>query len=230
MLKLHTYTYIENAIKSIKQLTKERGYPIHAALYASWGTGKTIAAKQIKDLDTDTYYLKFPSRQTEPASLIKDILLSLGVGPTKGYLNNYDLLVKVLSTRGIINPVLVIDEAQIAFTKPNILSFLKDLSEDTDIGFCYVFLGDESLERMVSAEGHSIHKRIKVKAKIPPITEDTINKLTTHYGIKLTEQANLSGITTIDLDFALYLAKKSRKTELTAKELDQFVKAAKRGV
>jgi len=181
----------------------------------------------------DVFYFKFPARQVEPTGLIKEILLSLGIGPTRGYLNNYDLLIKVLSARGITQPVLLIDEAQLLFARPSIMSFFKDLSEDPEIGFSYVFIGDERLGNAVKTEGHSLIKRIRVKVQIPTITKETIQRLSQFHGIKLEEDAfeisKKTGATTMDVDFALFLAKKAGKEKLNNKEFKAFILSAKRG-
>jgi len=233
MLKLHTYDIIGSMVKQVKNLSLERGFSLHAAAWASWGVGKTIACRQLIEAISDIYYLKFQTRQIEPSGMIKDILLSLGVGPTRGYLNNYDLLIKVLSARGITQPILIIDEAQLLFTKPALLSFLKDLSEDPAVGFSYIFLGDENLSRLIANEGHSIIKRIRIRVEIPAITDKTIQKLSDFHQVELPEGsfniAKKLGATTMDIDFALFLAKKAKKETLTAKELQAFIKAAKRG-
>ena len=233
MLKLHTYEIIGTMIKQVKELSAERGFPLHAAAWASWGTGKTIACRQLIKALPDVYYLKFQTRQIEPAGMIKDVLISLGVGPTRGYLNNYDLLIKVLSARGITQPILIIDEAQLLFTKPALLSFFKDLSEDPEVGFSYVFLGDENLQRLITNEGHSIIKRIRVRTEIPKITAQTVQKLSDYHQVEIPENslniAQQIGATTMDVDFALYLARKAKKETLTAKEFEAFIKAAKRG-
>lgn len=233
MLKLHTFDIIGTMVKQVKGLSAERGFPLHAAAWASWGVGKTIACRQIIEAIPDVYYLKFQTRQIEPAGMIKDILLALGVGPTRGYLNNYDLLVKVLSARGITQPILIIDEAQLLFTKPALLSFLKDLSEDPEVGFSYIFLGDENLSRLISNEGHSIIKRIRIRVEIPQITKQTIQKLSEFHNVELPEDsmkvAKSIGATTMDVDFALFLARKAKKESLTVKEFETYIKAAKRG-
>ena len=233
MIKLHTFEIISTAVKQIKILSAERGFPLHAALYSNWGVGKTVACKQVKEAIQDVFYFKFPARQVEPAGLIKEILLALGIGPTRGYLNNYDLLIKVLSARGITQPILLIDEAQLLFARPSIMSFFKDLSEDPEIGFSYVFIGDERLGNALRAEGHSLIKRIKVKVQIPVITKGTIEKLSQFHGVDVQdtafEIAKKLGATTMDVDFALFLAKKAGKTTLNSKEFKAFILSAKRG-
>ena len=235
MNKLHTYKIIASAVMQVKELSKERGFPLHAALWASWGTGKTVASKQVIEDIPDVFYLKFPARQLEPAQLIKEILLSIGVGPVRGYLNNYKLMERVFTSRGIMQPVLIVDEAQLLFTQPKLLSFLKDLSEDIKIGFSYVFVGDENLKIHISAEGHSLIKRIRVKVGIPPIEKDSIEKLSNFHNIKIpnVDKSYLIlqslNATTMDLDFALYIAKKSGMKELDEKKLRAFIKTAKKG-
>ena len=234
MLKLHTYDIIKTATLQVKELSQERGFPLHAGLYASWGVGKTIACKQIIKEAYDVFYFKFPPRHLEPAGAIKELLTSMGVGATRGYLNNYDFLIKFLQARGITKPVLIIDEAQLLFTQPKLLSFFKDLSEDIEINFSYVFLGDEKLKDLLKRDFHSIIKRIKIKLEIPQITKETIQKLADFHQITLPEEAfNIAlsmNATTMDIDFALYLAKKANLTELDEKKFKAFIKKSKTGV
>ena len=233
MLKLHAYEIISSAVSQVKALSQERGFPLHGALWADWGVGKTVACRQIVKDFPDVFYLKFPNRPVEPSNLIKEVLLAIGVGPTRGYLQNYDMLVKVLSARRLINPVLLIDEAQFLLSKPTAMSFFKDLSEDPEVGFSYIFLGDTSMENALRAQGHSIIKRIRLKLPIPPISESTIYKLAQFHGISLNgkayEVAKKVGAVTMDVDFALYLAKKAGKKELSDKEFKEFLILAKRG-
>jgi hypothetical protein len=233
MLKLHTYDIIRSAVLQVKALSQERGFPLHGALWADWGVGKTVACKQVVRDFSDVFYLRFPNRSVDSANLVKLVLLSLGVGPTRGFLQNYDILTKVLSARGLLNPVLLIDEAQFLLSKPSAMSFFKDLSEDPDVGFSYIFLGDTSLENLLNAEGHSLIKRIRLRSRIPSISEETINKLARFHGVSLNgkayEIAVSTGATTMDVDFALYLAKKASKEKLTDKEFKEFLIIAKRG-
>jgi len=232
-LKLHTYEIISSAVRQVKSLSQERGFPLHGALWAKWGVGKTKACRQVIKDFPDVFYLKFPNRPVEPSNLIKEVLLAAGVGPTRGYLQNYDLLKKVLSARGLINPVLLLDEAQFLFSKPSALSFFKDLSEDPDVGFSYVFLGDPDLETLLKAQGHSLIKRVRLKLPIPPITQETIKKLSEFHGISLNGNAypvaKSLGAVTMDADFALYLAKRAGKNELSDKEFKDFLIIAMRG-
>lgn len=233
MLKLHTYEVISGAVRQVKALSHERGFPLHGALWADWGVGKTVACKQVVKDHPDVFYLKFPNRPVEPSNLIKEVLLALGVGPTRGYLQNYDLLTKVLSARGLINPLFIIDEAQFLFSKPTAMSFFKDLSEDPEVGFSYIFLGDSSMETVLKTQGHSIIKRIRLKLPIPPVDEKSIYKLSEFHGVSLNgkayEIARNLGAVTMDVDFALYLAKKAKRKELSDKEFEEFLLLAKRG-
>ena len=230
MLKLHTYDIIASAVMAVKNFSREQGFPVHGAVYSNWGAGKTVACKQVKQSIPDTFYLKAPVRNIEPSGLLREILISLGVGAGRGYANNYDLLTRVLSAKGIVQPVLLIDEAQILFTKPSLLSFLKDLSEDPEIGFVYVFIGDDRLKTLVKTGRHSIVKRIRVKKEIPSITKETVEKLIQYHGLQakddIFDTAKEFKASTIDVDFALYLAKKADIKQLDKKLFKAFLKKA----
>jgi len=230
MLKLHAYEIIASAVMAVKNFSKEQGFPVHGAVYSQWGAGKTVACKQVKQSIPDVFYLKTPARSVEPSGLLREILISLNIGAGRGYANNYELLTRVLSAKGIIQPVLLIDEAQILFTKSNLLSFLKDLSEDPDVGFVYVFIGDDRLETLVKTGRHSIAKRIRVKKEIPNITQETVEKLINYHQLEaqdnLFETALEFRASTIDVDFALYLAKKANVKQLDKKLFKAFLKKA----
>ena len=230
MIKLHAYEIINSAATAVKNFSKEQGFPVHGAVYSHWGAGKTVACKQVKQSMRDVFYLKAPVRNIEPSGLLREILVSLQVGAGRGYANNYELLTRVLSAKGIVQPVLLIDEAQMLFTKPTLLSFLKDLSEDPEIGFVYVFIGDDRLKTIVNTGRHSIVKRIRVKKEIPSITKDTIEKLADYHHLKLEEDifqtVNDFKATTIDVDFALYLAKKAKVESINKKVFKAFLKKA----
>lgn len=230
MLKLHAYEIIASAVTAVKNFSKEQGFPVHGAVYSHWGAGKTIACKQVKQSIPDTFYLKAPVRNIEPSGLLREILISLRVGPGRGYAINYEYLTTALATKGIVQPVLLIDEAQMLFTKPTLLSFLKDLSEDPEIGFVYVFIGDDRLKTIISTGRHSIAKRIRVKKEIPSITKETIEKLADYHHLKLEEDifqtVNDFKASTIDVDFALYLAKKAKTESLNKKLFKAFLKKA----
>lgn len=231
--KLHTYEIIKSAVLQVKSLTRERSFPLHAVLTSEWGVGKTVASLQVEEEFPDVFYLKFPNHSVDHSNLIKIVLLSMGVGPTRGYFQNYELLTRVMTARGLINPVLLIDEAQYLFSKPTALSFFKDLSEDPKVGFSYVFVADSSAQNVLEAEGHSLIKRIKVRMNIPPLTEKTVYKLAEYHGITLNgkayEVALSTRATTMDVDYALFLARKAGKKELSDKEFKSFLFAAKRG-
>lgn len=230
MLKLHTYDIIASAVMAVKNFSREQGFPVHGAVYSNWGAGKTVACKQVKQSIPDVFYLKAPVRNIEPSGLLREILLCLGIGAGRGYANNYDLLTRVLSAKGIVQPVLLIDEAQILFTKPTLLSFLKDLSEDPEIGFVYVFIGDDRLKTLVKTGRHSIVKRIRVKKEIPSITQETVEKLIQYHELEadedIFETAKEFKASTIDVDFALYLAKKADIKQLNKKLFKAFLKKA----
>ena len=156
----------------------------------------------------------------------------MGVGPFRGFQDNLKLLERVVASKGLITPVFILDEFQTVAKTNSILSFLKDLSENFHVSACYVFVGDHTLEGFLKGT-HSIYERVKIKRRIPRMTEKTAKMLAERYEIELPEgfmeTINTLNATTLDLDFALYLAKKAQITRLDPKTFKALLLKVKEG-
>ena len=231
-VRTHVYYLTFTVVMQARKVSGERGFPIHGAIIGEWGSGKTIASKQVAQELRDVFYLKFRDRNIEPDVFIKDVMLAMGIGPTRGFLQNYNLLLNVLSAKGIAMPTLIIDDAQYLFLKKNLLSFLKDISEE--MNFVYVFVGDYSLKKLIG--GHALDKRIKLIMEIPAMDKRTIEELIRFHSVsipisideifEITKELHSN---TLELDYALYLMKKAQKQgqNITKEDFRKFLLSAK---
>ena len=232
-IKTHAYEIISLAVDAVINNSIERGFPVHGAVYSEWGVGKTIACRQVAQEKHQAFYVKVAGDGTLTAPrLLKDMLYAMGIGPMRSFQDNLKLLERVITAKGLLTPVFILDEFQTVASKPTILSFLKDLSENPQISACYLFVGDESLEGYLKGS-HSLYERVKIKRRIPKMTKETALKLAKRYEIKLPdgfmEVINSLGSTTLDVDFALYLAKKAQINELDKKTFKALLLKVKEG-
>ena len=233
MIKTHAYEIISLVVKAVISNSLERKFPVHGAVMADWGVGKTTACKQIAKETPQVFYVKVPGDGSLTASrLLKEFLYAMGVGPFRGFQDNLKLLERVIASKGLITPVFILDEFQTVAKTNSILSFLKDLSENPNVSACYVFVGDHTLEGFLKGT-HSIYERVKIKRRIPRMTEKTAKMLAERYEIELPEgfmeTINTLNATTLDLDFALYLAKKAQITHLDPKTFKALLLKVKEG-
>jgi DNA transposition AAA+ family ATPase len=209
-LKTHVYDIIAKVVKAVITNSKERGFPVHGAVWAEYGAGKTYAAKQIAAELPEVFYVKIPGDEEVTANrLLRDMLRAMGIGPTRGFQNNLALLERVIIVKGLTSPVFILDEAQRIMGRTRLLNFLKDLSEEPTIGTCYVFLGDPTLKAKLAA-GHSIFERVKIRTGVPKISPETVERLMTHYNLEGDAAAVYQicrelTASTLDVDFAFYL-------------------------
>jgi len=223
--KLHTYYIMEEVIKSIKAITVERGFPIHGILYADAGVGKSVALKQILESLNGVYALALEDRREySPYYLLTRILenaLSVGAYGRQPALEK--TLQAYLDRMGEVAPVLIVDEAQFAFKHPSVLNFFKYLSEHPKVGFSYLFLVNEHVSL-----NHPLGERIRIRKKIPPMTENTVKTLSKHYGIELEEKvlklALERNVRTLELDLLLYTALKAGIEKLDTKTFKALLK------
>ena len=233
-IKTHAYEIISLAVDAVINNSLERNFPVHGAIFADWGVGKTIASRQVAKEKPQVFYVKVAGDGSLTAPrLLKDFLYAMGIGPMRNFLDNLKLLERVIASKGLLTPVFILDEFQTVASKPTILSFLKDLSENPHVSACYLFVGDESLEGYLKGS-HSLYERVKIKRRIPKMTEKTVKALAQRYEIELPknfmEVINSLGATTLDVDFALYLAKKAQINRLDKKTLKALLLKVKEGV
>jgi Cdc6-like AAA superfamily ATPase len=212
---IHTEEMIVNTISALKRIREEQKSPVHAILYGSWGTGKTFSSQKIVSHYDDVFYIKIPDGDISKGRLYRLIGLALrsGVRHTwEGTLNMIKYHLDYLK----LKPVFILDESQRILAKYHILNELKDLSEDLELNFSYIFLGDHTIPRILATHPHSIHKRIVITRELQPITENTIDTLAKELKVEadvkeVFELAKRKGWTTIDVAFILQGCKQAKQ-------------------
>jgi hypothetical protein len=128
-----------------------------------------------------------------------------------------------------LKPILILDEAQRILRKQHILNELKDLSEDEELSFTYLFLGDQTTPKLLASYDHSLFKRFAIKKELQPLTQETITFLIKEYRIQadpvqIFNFAKERGWTTLDTAICLQ-ALKNQKTEASIETLEKIAKA-----
>ncbi|MFZ8784670.1 AAA family ATPase [Thermocrinis sp.] len=223
----HVENIIRDTVKALRVLREEQTTPLHAAIWGSWGVGKTIAAKKVSQPERDVFYLKMPDGDFSRGRLYRLIGFSIGSGVRHTFEGTLDLIKSHIEHMGI-RPILIIDEAQRCLRRQFIISELKDLAEDESIGFSYIFLGDHTLPKIIAVNNHSLFKRLVIKKELNTMTEDTVRHLLTYFGIhadstRVYKFAKERGFTTIDLAIVLQAAK-TRKLEPNEEVLEKLAK------
>jgi Cdc6-like AAA superfamily ATPase len=212
---IHTEETIINTISALKKIREEQKSPVHAILYGSWGTGKTFSSQKIIQRFDDVFYIKVPDGEISKGRLYRLIGLALrsGVRHTwEGTLNMIKYHLDYLK----LKPTFILDESQRILSKYHILNELKDLSEDLELNFSYLFLGDHTIPKILATHPHSIHKRIVITRELQPITEKTIDTLAKELKVEadakeMFEMAKRKGWTTIDVAFILQTCRQAKQ-------------------
>jgi type II secretory pathway predicted ATPase ExeA len=228
----HEQTHAENillaTVQTLKKIHIEQAMPLHALIWGRWGVGKTVAAKRVSRREPHTFYLKAPDGEVSISKLYRLIAFSIGCGVRRSAEATLDMIKNHVIVENL-RPVIIIDEAQRIIRKEYILGELKDLSEDPDLEFCYVFLGDHTTPRIIASYDHSLFKRFVIKKELNPLTEDTVSYLMREYGIQadpalIFNFAKTKNFTTLDLSIVLHALKK-QNTEATPEILEKIAKA-----
>jgi hypothetical protein len=224
----HVEQILTTTIQALRKLRMEQEMPLHALVWGKWGVGKTVAAQRITKHEKDTFYIKIPDGEVTRGRLYRLIGFSLGCGARNTYEATLDLIKHHLLFHNL-KPILILDEAQRILRKQHILNELKDLSEDKELGFCYVFLGDQSTPRLIAAHDHSLFKRFAIRKELQALTQETIAFLIKEYRIQadptqIFHYAKEKGWTTLDTAIVLQ-AVKSQEVEPTLETLDKIAKA-----
>jgi len=212
---IHTEETIINTISALKRIREEQKTPVHAILYGSWGTGKTFSSQKIVSHFDDIFYIKIPDGEISKGRLYRLFGLALrsGVRHTwEGTLNMIKYHLDYLKLR----PIFILDESQRVLSKYHILNEFKDLSEDLELNFSYLFLGDHTIPRILATHPHSIYKRIVIKRELQPITEKTIDTLAKELKVEadvkeIFQISKKKGWTTIDVAFILQTCKEAKQ-------------------
>jgi type II secretory pathway predicted ATPase ExeA len=224
----HAEQTIAAVVQALRKLRMEQAMPLHGIVWGKWGTGKTVSAQKIAKKEQDVFYVKAPDGEITRGRLYRLIGFSLGCGARNTYESTLDLIKHHLLYYNL-KPILVFDEAQRLLRKQHILNELKDLSEDEELSFSYLFLGDQTTPKLLASHDHSLFKRFAIKKELQPLTQETVAYLTKEYRIQVeTAQifhyAKEKGWTTLDVAIVLQ-AIKSQKVEPSTEALDKIAKA-----
>jgi len=224
----HAEQVLTTTIQALRRLRAEQTMPLHAIVWGKWGTGKTVSAQRIAKKEHDVFYIKTPSGEITRGRLYRLIGLSLGCGARNTYESTLDLIKHHLLYYNL-RPILIFDEAQRLLGKTHILNELKDLSEDEELSFSYLFLGDQTTPKLLASHDHSLFKRFAIRKELQPINEETISHLIKEYKIQVDPTlifhfAKERGWTTLDVAICLQ-AMKNQKVEPTVEVLDKVAKA-----
>jgi type II secretory pathway predicted ATPase ExeA len=224
----HVEQVITTTIQALRRLRAEQAMPLHAIVWGKWGAGKTVSAQKIAKREPDVFYVKAPDGEITRGRLYRLIGFSLGCGARSTYEATLDLIKHHILYYNL-KPIFIIDEAQRLLRKTLILNELKDLSEDEELSFTYLFLGDQTVPKLLASYDHSLFKRLAIKKELQPLTEETVRYLTKEYRIQadpasIFHFAKEKGWTTLDLSICLQ-AIKNQKVEPTAEVLEKISKA-----
>jgi len=224
----HAEQVLTATLQALRKLRTEQAIPLHAIVWGKWGTGKTVSAQKIAKRESDVFYVKAPDGEITRGRLYRLIGFSLGCGARSTYESTLDLIKHHLLYYNV-RPILIFDEAQRLLRKTHILNELKDLSEDEELGFSYLFLGDQTTPKLLASHDHSLFKRFAIKKELQPLTQETISHLIKEYRIQadpmqIFHYAQQKGWTTLDVAICLQ-ALKNQKVEPTIEALDKVAKA-----
>jgi len=224
----HAEQVLTATLQALRRLRTEQAMPLHGIVWGKWGTGKTVSAQKIAKREQDVFYVKAPDGEITRGRLYRLIGFSLGCGARSTYESTLDLIKHHLLYYNL-RPILIFDEAQRLLRKTHILNELKDLSEDEELSFSYLFLGDQTTPKLLASHDHSLFKRFAIKKELQPLTEETVRYLTKEYRLQtdpapIFHFAKERGWTTLDVAIVLQ-ALKNQKVEPTAEALDKIAKA-----
>jgi len=173
---MHVEEVLVKAVSAVRNLRETMNSPVHALIWAEWGVGKTTAAQKVAKAYENVFYVKIPEGDLTRGKLYRLLGLAMRSGVRNTYEGTLDLMRYHVLTKNI-KPIFMLDEGHRVLKRPTIMSELKDLSEDVDLQFSYIFLGDHTTPKIMSANPHSIHKRILFKHELQPITLKTVREL-----------------------------------------------------
>lgn len=224
----HAEQILHTTIQALRKLRTEQTMPLHAIIWGKWGTGKTVSAQRISKRESDVFYIKAPDGEITRGRLYRLLGFALGCGARNTYEATLDLIKHHILYYNL-KPIIILDEAQRLLRKTHILNELKDISEDEELSFSYLFLGDQTTPKLLASHDHSLFKRFAIKKELQPLTQETISHLVKEYRIQadpvqIFNFAKEKGWTTLDTAICLQ-ALKNQKIEPTAEALDKIAKA-----
>jgi Cdc6-like AAA superfamily ATPase len=224
----HAEQVLTTTIQALRKLRMEQAMPLHALIWGKWGAGKTVSAQKIAKREPDVFYVKAPDGEITRGRLYRLIGFSLGCGARNTYEATLDLIKHHILYYNL-KPIIIFDEAQRLLRKTHILNELKDLSEDEELAFSYLFLGDQTTHKIIASHDHSLFKRFAIKKELQPLTQETISFLVKEYRIQadpapIFHFAKERGWTTLDISLCLQ-AIKNQKVEPSTETLEKIAKA-----
>ncbi len=224
----HTENILTSTIQVLRKLRMEQNLTPHALIWGKWGVGKTVAAQRISRREPDVFYVKLPDGDISRSRLYRLLGFAIGCGARSTAESTLDIIKHHLLYYDI-KPIFILDEVQRIIRRPNVLNELKDLSEDPDLEFSYVFVGDHTIPRLLASHDHSIFRRFVIKKELQPLTVETISELLREYKIQadpvqIFNFAKERSWTTLDASIVLQ-AVKNQKVEPTTEMLDKIAKA-----
>ncbi len=229
-VKTHVYEELEKVITMLRKTIADKKQGM-AVISANYGTGKTEAAKMLTKQYPDVYYMKISQTLDTPSKFTRELARTVGSAISRSYQETLDFLATYLEATGQ-NPIIILDESQRILKSSLLMSELKDLSEDNQIRFSYIFLGDHTTADIFKAHKHSIHKRILIKEKLQNLTEEIITEIAKEKGLQVDPNTVLEygkerGWTTIEVAFLFsYLSEvsKVKKIEITKETIQEISK------
>ncbi len=224
----HAEQTIMAVVQALRKLRTEQAMPLHGIVWGKWGTGKTVSAQKIAKREPDVFYIKAPDGEITRGRMYRLIGFSLGCGARNTYESTLDLIKHHILYYNL-KPIILFDEAQRLLRKTHILNELKDLSEDEELSFIYLFLGDQTTPKLLASHDHSLFKRFAIKKELQPLTQETIAFLIKEYRIQadpapIFHFAQQKGWTTLDVAICLQ-ALKNQKVEPSTETLEKVAKA-----
>jgi len=224
----HAEQVLTATLQALRRLREEQAIPLHAIVWGKWGTGKTVSAQKIAKKEQDIFYIKVPDGEITRGRLYRLIGFSLGCGARNTYESTLDLIKHHILYYNL-KPIIIFDEAQRILRKQHILNELKDLSEDEELSFSYLFLGDQTTPKLLASHDHSLFKRFAIKKELQPLTQETIAFLLREYRIQtdpapIFHFAQQRGWTTLDVAICLQ-ALRNQKVEPSTEALEKIAKA-----
>ena len=214
MIETHVSEELEKVIKLLRKTARDGKQGI-ALISGNYGTGKTVASKNLAKRNYDVFYMKIYQTLDTPSKFTRQLAGVLGSAISRSYYETLEFLRTFLEATGQ-TPIVILDEAQRLLRKKTLMGEIKDIFEEFPIRF--IMLGDLSLTKEITRYP-ALNKRVIVRKTLDPLSQKTVKKLGEMYGIKtdeiLLEIAKKRGWTTIEVDRFLYYSK-ARKIKSTS--------------
>ena len=221
MVKTHIYEELEKVIKLLRKTIRDGKQGI-ALISGGYGTGKTIAGRELSKVNSDVFYMKIYQTLDTPSKFTRHLAEILGSATSRSYYETLEFLRTFLEATGL-TPIVILDEAQRLLKKRALMGEIKDIFEEFPIRF--VMLGDLTITKEV-VKYPALNKRVVIRKTLEPLSLKTIKNLGDMYGIRtderLLELAKKRGWTTIEVDRFLYYSKASKIKDISELSKDSL--------